>query len=234
MKLRIVPEEFENRCLGYTVSLIEEVLPEADACTDISVQDYLDSLNEAILAKELFRSRGKGTKSCQGCDVCCGERMPLTAIDLRVLALSPKVRESLKVDFDAAPEEALMKMVKRFCYIYVKGDTVDISLRLEEDGKCPFLNRQTKTCSVYNFRPFVCQAYICCPVSNEALELRRAVVNAGEDELVRLVLNYAAQASMGLWYDEADAPSVNFGDWQPGPFSGKESYQQVILKDILL
>lgn len=233
MKLRIVPEEFENGGLGYTVSIFDDVIPEADACMDISVQDYLDALNEAILSQDLFRSRGEGTELCQGCDVCCGERMPLTAIDLRGLAQSPMVRESLEVDFEAAPEEALIKMVRRFCRIYVKGGTVDISLRLEEDGKCPFLNRQTKTCSVYDFRPFVCQAYICCPASKEALELRQAVVNAGEDELVRLVLNYAAQASMDLWYDEADAPSVNFEDWQPGPFSGKESYEQVMLKDIL-
>lgn len=234
MRLRIVAEEFENRGLGYTVSLSGDMGGEAEECLDVSVQDYLDAVNEAILSLDLFRSRGKEKKLCYGCDVCCGERMPLTAIDLRVLAQSPIVRGKLEVDFEAAPEEALVKMVKRFCRIYVKGRTVDITLRLEEDGKCPFLNRQAGTCTVYNYRPFVCQAYICCPVSTEALELCQAIVNSGEDELVRLWLSYAHETSMELWYDEADVPAVNIEDWQPGPFTGKDSYHQVMLKDILL
>lgn len=233
MGIRIIPEKFDNGGMGYTVSLSVDISEGEEACLDVSVQDYLNALNEAILSHNLFRARGDNNGQCQGCDVCCGERMPLTLIDLIILAQNPRVMDALGEDFQSDPEKTLAKMIKRFCRVYVKGDTVDITLRLADDGKCPFLNRQTKTCSLYDSRPFVCQAYICCPASNEALKVRQAIVNAGEDELVRWWLDCAQKASMDYWYDEADNPRVDPDDWQRGPFSGKTSYDEVLLKEIL-
>lgn len=227
MRLKIVPEDFENGGPGYRAVLTGE-----EGSGEVSVQDYLDALNDAIIALDLFRARGTENRECKGCDTCCGERMPLTAIDLINLAKSPIIREIFK-EKGGSGEEILIKMIKRFCHIYVSGRAVDITLRLGADGKCPFLNRQSGTCSLYDFRPFVCQTYICCPASQEALELREAVVNAGEDELVRIWLNYAREAGIFLWYDAADAPEVDLKDWTPGSFTGKEAYHQILLKEVL-
>ena len=223
MTLKVDSERYENGGLGYKVVLSEEMA---------SVQDYLDALNDALETLALSRSREEREK-CRGCDICCAERIPLTSIDLKVLAQSPAVKEVLK-KVGSKEEEVLATMIRRFCHVYVNGNTVDITLRLGEDGKCLFLNRETRTCSLYYFRPFVCQTYICSPASREALELRKAVVNPGEDELVRQWLNYAQKTSLSLWFDEADDPEVALEDWtSDSPFTGKDSYTQVLLKEVL-
>lgn len=218
MRLEIVSKYFGNGDFGYDIKLNED-----GAC----VQDYLDALNAALVDLNLSRSRQK-TTVCRGCDLCCAERIPLTSIDLEILAASPHAKVTLNDTGDGLP-----KMIKRFCHVYVNGRSVDITLRLGEDGKCVFLDRETKTCSVYDFRPFVCQTFICCSASPQALELREVLVNAGEDELVRRWLEYVKAATMELWYDEADDPDVDFSDWDEGPFTGKKSYSQLLLKNLL-
>jgi len=233
MGIRIIPEEFDNGGMGYSVYLTGYLGKGQDTCKNVSVQDYLDALNEAILSQDLYRARGDEKLQCQGCDVCCGERMPLTLIDLIILSQSPPVKAVLGEESYSDLEKTLARMIKRFCRVYVNGDTVDITLRLADDGKCPFLNRQTKTCSLYDFRPFVCQSYICCPASEEALKLRQSIVNAGEDELVRWWLDYARKAAIDYWYDEADNPMIDSDDWKTGPFIGKTGYNEVLLTDIL-
>lgn len=226
MKVSITSEEFERGKRGYRVSVLAE---------DASVQDYLDALNQGILSLELFRARGIQGDHCKGCEACCAERMPLTPIDLKVLAQCPSVMEWIS-NRGLGPddeEQLLMALVRRFCRVYVKGSTVDITLRLGEDGKCPFLDPGAGTCSIYDFRPLVCQAYICCPASQEAFDLREAVVNAGEDELVRLWLSHAREHSLDFWYHEADNPQVDPEDWKTGPYTGKDSYSQILIKELV-
>ncbi len=230
MKVSVETEEFKSGEWGYRVVVLAE---------DASVQDYLDALNQGILNLDLSRTRGLHNSGCKGCDACCAERMPLTLVDLEILAQSPCVSKWINQrgpGWDSAPgnrEQVLMAFVRRFCRVCVHGSSVDITLRLAEDGKCPFLERESGICGSYDFRPLVCQAYICCPASREALSLRESVVNAGEDELVRWLLSYAAENGIDFWYHEADDPQVNVEDWKPGSFTGKESYAQVRLKDVV-
>jgi|LFRM01.1.fsa_nt_gb Fe-S-cluster containining protein len=222
MKPKIMSIDYEDGTLGYDISVDEN---------GVTVQDYLNALNAALMTLDLSRSR-EDRKSCRGCDLCCGERIPLTIIDLLVLAESPAVRGTLGGSL-SGEHKVLAEMLRRFSHVYVDGRSVDITLRLGEDNKCIFLERETKTCSVYDFRPFVCQTFICCPASKDALELREAVVNAGEDELVRRWLEFAEAGLCGFWYDEADSPDVDLEDWVKGPFTGKSSYSQVLIKDVL-
>lgn len=226
MKVSVKEERFKSGEKGYSVAVLAE---------DASVQDYLDALNQGILTLDLFRVRGSHNHGCKGCDACCAERMPLTLVDLIILAESPVVSEWIKQrGLDPGDwEQVLMALVRRFCRVYAHGSTVDITLALAEDGKCPFLDRKTGTCGSYDFRPLVCQAYICCPVSGDALSLRESVVNAGEDEFVRRWLSCASDNDLDFWFHEGDDPQVNPEDWKPGPFTGKESYAEVLLKDVV-
>ena len=222
MPIRIIPVDYGNRGLGYNIQINDD---------EVSVQEYLDQLNDALLALELSRSREK-TGVCRGCDGCCGERIPLTSIDLEVLSQNPYVQGKVSQGIGSSVEK-LGEIIRRFCHVYVSGRSVDITLRLDPEGKCIFLNKAAKTCSIYEHRPFVCQTFICCPASREALELRESLVNSGEDELVRRWINQAREFSQELLYDEADAPDIDFEDWKQGPFTGKGNYREILLKDVL-
>ncbi|MGQ9824679.1 MAG: YkgJ family cysteine cluster protein, partial [Desulfotomaculales bacterium] len=137
-----------------------------------SVQDYLEALTGAIAALPLTRLSGK-KQHCFGCDRCCAERAPLTSVDCLLLT-------------EATGERNPGAFLQKYTVVSVDGPVVDIVLKLTGDGRCVFLDRKTKLCRVYAARPLVCRTYICSPASRRALTLRSAVVNRGEDELVRL------------------------------------------------
>jgi hypothetical protein len=111
--------------------------------------------------------------------------------------------------------------------VRVSGPVVDITLRLLADGYCAFLERKNRTCRVYQVRPFVCRTYRCCPATPRALALREAVVNKGEDELVRRWL----KTLRVMHY--AERPAVNEADWPKTSFSGKRRYGLVPLRGVL-
>lgn len=220
--IEIVPVRFDGKGLGYDIKITRE---------DVSVQDYLDALNEALLGLKLSRSRSdRGI--CLGCDGCCGERIPLTSVDIEVLSESPKVREYLSLA-STGNGNKLGQVFRRFCHVYVNGSSVDITLRLTQDNKCVFLNQEKKTCTIYDHRPLVCQTYVCCPVSQEASEVREVLVNEGEDELVRQWLYLVLESPGDLWYDEADDPNLSMEDWVAGPFFEKRCYDEILLRDVL-
>ncbi|WP_034630983.1 YkgJ family cysteine cluster protein [Desulfotruncus alcoholivorax] len=185
-----------------------------------TVQDYLDALNYAIEKYTLTRSRKK-VASCQGCELCCAERAPLTAIDLS------NIKDYLKVG-----GESLQKTLDRISYIVVNGPAVDITLRRGEDERCIFLDRKEKLCSIYPARPLVCQTFICCPSSAKAVRLRELVVNFGEDELVRQWLAQASEKGESPGFHEGFRPKINIKDWKPNVFSAKSNYKEVKLKEI--
>lgn len=222
MPLKIVHVDFGDQGFGYDVIINSEIA---------SVQDYLDALNNAVLDLELTRTREK-TGLCMGCDGCCGERIPLTMVDLERISESPRVSGLISSE-ELSYEEKLQRILRRFGHIYVNGRAVDITLRLTPENKCIFLNQDTRTCSIYQHRPFVCQTFICCPASREALALREALVNAGEDELVRRWINRARDMENDFWFDDADAPDIVLEDWKTGPFSGKNRYSELLLKEVL-
>jgi len=189
---------------------------------DASVQDYLDALNKAIEVLPLSRARDD-RKDCPGCDLCCAERAPLTWIDAVNLKVPLGIKETA---FD------LPEMLKHAGYIVVDGPVVDIMLRRGKDNKCIFLNRKDKLCTIYPHRPLVCQAFICAPGTGRAKWLWEVVVNQGEDELVRQWLLQAGKKEGGPVYDEGYRPRPRLADWQPNAFTGKNSYREVLIKDV--
>ncbi len=178
-----------------------------------SVQDYLDALNPAIESLPLQRTR-RAAQNCRGCEGCCAERAPLTVIDFW------RLRE-------AVGEKSPEAFFNRYTTVIVQGPVVDIVLRRDEDGRCAFLDRKTKLCRIYGARPFVCQTFVCSPASRRALALREAVVNSGEDELVRLWFRTGAIIHQG------QDPRPNRKDWPPTPFAGKKRYREVLLREVL-
>lgn len=220
-----------------------------------TVQDYLDALNAAIARLPLARTRRRGARDCFGCEHCCAERAPLTVIDclrlreavekraggetegdagrrdeLNIGEVAGAVTVDRKEDRDAGAEnpEGWHAFFDRYTTVTVQGPVVDIVLkRNEDDGRCIFLDRRTKLCRVYSARPFVCQTFICSPASRRALELREAMVNKGEDELVRLWL------TAGMVIHRAHNPRSDPRDWPSTPFAGKTRYSEVLLREIL-
>lgn len=208
-----------------------------------TVQDYLDAFNATIAVLPFKRTRLAGRaapgQNCAGCERCCAERAPLTIIDCLLLSKAlgeplgepPVLREpfgtpSWKVIREEGPG-GWDAFFDRYTTVTVAGPVVDIVLKQREDGRCIFLDQKTKLCSVYEARPFVCQSFICSPAARRALALREAVVNKGEDELVRLWL------TTKMVIHQASAPCPDPQDWPPTPFAGKTRYREVLLKDVL-
>ena len=109
MKPKIMSIDYEDGTLGYDISVDEN---------GVTVQDYLNALNAALMTLDLSRSREE-RKICRGCDLCCGERIPLTVIDLLVLAESPAVKKVLGQP--SGEHKVLSEMLRRFSHVYVEG-----------------------------------------------------------------------------------------------------------------
>lgn len=191
-------DEWGFPCLGYDIKILS---PKANC------QDYLDAL-EAFAAENL--------NSCLGCDGCCHERAPLTSMDMP--ALLKLLEES------GFP---LHEAVNAFGSLKINSDGCgDITLK-RRNGACIFLNFEGKRCRNHNARPFVCRSHYCIPQSPRAKALRSAIVNQGEDELIRLLLEE----------EEAGAKprllkALNKEDYPPKGLKNKTEYKQVLLKEI--
>ncbi len=205
----VKPKRFGGK-IGYDLVVTDDMA---------TVQDYLDAMNRAIAELPFSRGRKK-VRECAGCDLCCAERAPLTWID--VLRLRKYLGEE---------GQSLQGFLDRAGYILVDGPAVDITLRREDDGRCIFLDRRSRLCTVYPARPLVCQTFICCPVSSRAAEVRQWVVNCGEDELVRRWLEQCAREGRQPGFHEGYRPRPRLRDWQPNAFSGRGSYRRVLLRE---
>lgn len=185
---------------------------------EATVGDYLSALNRAIEELPLDRGRAR-RRACKGCDRCCAERLPLTVIDAQVLRRAT-----------GAP--TLSAFLALYGHVLVEGRAVDITLARREDGRCCFLDPATRTCRLYAARPLVCQTFICCPQTKRARRLREALVNKGEDELVRQWLEEAAAAGREPVIHEGYNPRVRAADWPPTPFAGRRGYDEIPLRDV--
>ncbi len=189
---------------------------------EATVGDYCRAIEDYILCGSYERKRAQpGT--CEGCDICCHERIPLTSID--VLGLKEQVASSLGLVLDLAD------IFQRFTYIAVSGRVVDISLSRQQDESCIFLNNETKKCLQYEKRPFVCRTYLCTNSSGRLAGLRDSIVNSGEDELVRMWLLTAKDN--GYIMHEASEPAVSTADWPENVWTGKRSFAEVVIKEIV-
>lgn len=209
LSIKIFPKKFYSG-LGYDLQVLNE---------KASIQDYLDALNEYLLEGNLTRRRGRQVQ-CEGCDVCCAERIPLTIIDIYLL------QQGLKEQgFDLSWEE----IIKKYTYVRAEGRVVDITLGQDEDGKCLFLNKKQGKCTIYRYRPLVCQTYICAPTSRKAEKLRECITNVGEDQLVKWCLENIPEEQL---YHELWEPEVQREDWVDTPFKDKTTYAEILLKEV--
>jgi Fe-S-cluster containining protein len=185
-----------------------------------TVQDYLDAVNRAIEEALLYRGRAD-REHCLGCDLCCQERIPLTWIDVL------RLREHI------ASGEKLTAFIRRYAHVHAEGSALDITLRLNPQGRCLLLNTGRKACLHYGRRPLVCQTFICCPQTRRARKLREQIVNLGEDELVRQWLLENRRLNSAPHIDSASGTvRVRLEDWVPTPFNGKTAFDQVPLREL--
>ncbi|KKM12243.1 hypothetical protein SY88_03500 [Clostridiales bacterium PH28_bin88] len=229
--------------MGYDVRVLDE---------GATLQDYLAGMEEAIEKLPLTRRRCLGN-GCRGCDACCGERIPLTSIDLlriyhRLSRDFHQQKGFLSVGISATKASACAKglaqakfsletlawhqALRRYGYVVAEGRKVDIIVRTGEDGRCVFLEPHSRLCGIYPVRPLVCRTYICCPQTARVERLRAEVVNLGEDQLVRDWLLDAAVRGAQPDFHEGYVAAPARDDWPPTPFAEKRDYAEVLLKDV--
>lgn len=208
MKLRLLPYEHQGQ-KGLDIQVLNE---------EATVFDFCEAVDEFILNSQISRLRSNAD-CCEGCDVCCGERMPLTVVDILQL------KEALE------PQLSVGDFLNKYCYVAVSGRVIDILLRRDQEEKCIFLNKQENKCSNYQLRPLVCRIYICTALSGRAERLRQELVNSGEDELVRLWVNCLQQGEVS--FNEADDPDIRPEDWPENAWTNKISYKDIRLSEIL-
>ena len=194
-----VPDQWGGTVLGYDIQILNR---------EATVNDYLDALAAfcgAILV------------DCRGCDGCCHERAPMTAIDAEwLVALLPAGK----------PRYPYHAVVSAFGQCIVGPDgAVDIILNRRQ-GACVFLHPTGKFCRIHSRRPFVCRSHFCLPHSERAEALRGAVVNAGEDSLVRLLLEEESRGAPPI------LSGVQARDYPLNATWEKHSYAKIRLQEI--
>jgi Fe-S-cluster containining protein len=209
MKVRLLPY-YKGEIKGIDVEISSK---------DATVVDYLEALDEYILTGDFIRLREGTTIHCEGCDTCCRERMPLTSID--AYELKRKLAANLSMgDF-----------FNRYTYVAVAGRFIDIMLARDYEDECILLDKKKKRCTGYEIRPLVCRTYICTLFSPRADRLRTEVVNNGEDQLVSQWLQCYQNGDCVI--HEADNPIIDIDDWRSNNWTGKNSYSEILLRDIL-
>lgn len=187
---------------------------------DIAVPDDTAALSDFLTAMDSFAAQYLA--DCRGCDGCCRERAPLIAADIPALA-------QLLPDSEF-PAHAVCR---HFATLEINRDgAVDIYLRRNLDGSCCLLDQDKKICLEHCSRSFVCRSHFCIPRSKAISDLRAEIVNAGEDELIRLLLAEESSGAAPLT-DEPLRQLIAAADYPPNPQSHKQSYNQIILKDAL-
>lgn len=193
-----------NGQLGYDIKINDN---------DATVQDYIDAIDKFIEESGCYRSRQPELTSCLGCDLCCQERIPVTLVDALKLA-----------------EGNLELALKKYLHVYVEDRVVDITMALDEKGRCLLLN-QNGLCSDYSKRSLVCHTFVCCPSTKNAKQLREEIVNSGEDELVRNWFKIRNNNGSLIIHDALD-PAPELSDYMVTPFAGCKDYDEVKLRDV--
>jgi len=198
-----------NKKIGLDVEILSD---------EATIADYCNAMDNFILNNEFSRLRSS-TNECEGCDICCKERIPLTIIDVK--------RLKMRLDDNLSMEDFL----RRYTYVIVNSNIVDITLVIGENGRCMFLNEQLKKCCYYVDRPFVCRTYVCAEISARANKLRNYILNSGEDELMFLWQDLY-EKGICIVHETLDF-SFEPNKYVRNAWTGAESYEDIVLKDIL-
>jgi Fe-S-cluster containining protein len=178
-------------------------------CYDLQVKDQTATVADyettvGSLLEDTHAVR-KYQDQCIGCSICCGGRLPLTILDVYRLQAGGVGKE--------LPIEG---WVKEYAALGKKGEWIDVGLSLDAYETCTLWDREEGLCRAYHSRPLICSTYICADISWRASDLRGQIVNTGEDELVDL-LNKIEENTISK---------------KRNPFKGKNSYKEILLKDI--
>ena len=208
-KVAFIPIEAEDDfglpCLGCDIRVTDDSATVADMLT------ALDEFAAAHLA------------DCRGCDGCCKERAPWIAADIPALA-----------ELAEGSGYPAHRAIAAFGELTVdRHGATDICFRRDKsDGACCMLDKKGRFCTHHPSRAFVCRTHFCIPRSEDFSRVREEIVNAGENELTRILLAEEAAGAPGLTRRPL-AKLVNAADYPAGAHSGKSSYAQLVLKDIL-
>jgi len=187
-------ELFGSAPLAYDVQILQ---PEA------TVGDYLQALQE-------FQARTLA--DCKGCDGCCHERAPLTIADWQ---LAQPAGQNEPGQTPGLTDEALAAWLLKWGELHFYGQAIDLTLPRTPAGACRFLDERQKCCAVHPQRSFTCRTHCCLPKTERAEALRAALINAGEDELVRRLLQIAPDKRP--WADRL--AGCRLEDYAPNAFS---------------
>lgn len=185
---------------------------------NLSVRDLLEEMNEFVESGQIERVWPGNRTNCYACDLCCYEPLPVTSIDVENICQAKHITEF---------SEAF-----KYLWVEVCGEIVDITLRRTEGGRCIFLTAE-KTCSIYRYRPFLCQTYVCCGTTENVEELRSQIVNQGMDELVRKSILTFQTRGLLLPVDRGREDGIDLADWSENCFTGKTDYSEILLQDVL-
>ncbi|MCL1817241.1 MAG: YkgJ family cysteine cluster protein [Clostridiales bacterium] len=200
-----------NKAEAFLITLEEHQLGhdlrlDSDTAT---VSDMLEAL-ATFASQRLYK--------CRGCDGCCHERAPLTALDIPALA---ELLPAGKYPAQAA--------CSAFADVFVDKDgIVDITLRRDEDGACLFLHKESKSCQHWPARPFVCRSHYCLPRSERLEALRAAIVNNGEDELIRVLIAEQTAGAAPILPQTLDA-----ANYPPNPAFAGDKWQEIAIKKLV-
>ncbi len=187
---------------------------------DIAVYDDSATVADFLLAMDAFAEQYLA--DCYGCDGCCRERAPLIAADIPALA-------SLLPDSEF-PAHAVCE---NFAAIDIyKNGAIDICFQRDTSGACTLLNKKEKICTHHQQRAFVCRSHFCLPRTEAISRLREEVVNAGENELARLLLAEERSGAKALTGKNL-AELIDADDYPPTAQSGKTIYDAIALKQTL-
>lgn len=180
---------------------LEILQPEA------TVGDYLQGLCD-FQAEHLA--------DCKGCDGCCHERAPLTICDWQLA--------------QPGPETAFEQWLRDWAELGFCGPAIDLTLRRTAAGACRFLDAAAKCCKIHTRRSFTCRSHCCLPKTWRAEQLRGAIINAGEDELVRRLLQLPPEKQP--WAERL--AECKLDDYAPNAFSAlpPEQWAQAVLRDL--
>lgn len=200
------------------ISFEDDLLGEVMGC-DLKITDESATLEDFMEALDAFAAQYM--EDCRGCDSCCKERAPITSLDIAALS-------TLLADTPYPAHE----VCRAFAEVTVEDGITDFAFRRPQNGACINLDPEKRICKHWMQRAFVCRSHFCLPRSPRIQDLREEIVNAGENELTRLLLAEEANGAPTL-LGKPLASLIDPSDYETTPLAGYTSAKDVILKQVL-